>query len=292
MRWLDPASQARLKGLALSPRRASGLSGAPGKHRSLARGHSRDFAQHRPYTYGDESRGIDWKAYARLDRFYVREFRTEDRIPVFVLLDRSGSMAYAGAGRPSKLDVARRVAAAVAWLALDQGDEAGLVTFSAEAELAAPPRAGAVQLGAFDEALTRTTLSTAEPTDLAKAIEAAAEALPRRGMCVLVSDLMGDTAAALKAVRGLAARRHEVLVVRVLDADERDFPYEGPCLMEGLEGGEPLFVDAREAAPAYRAAFARQAEAYAGALRRAGIPYAVADTGGRWEAALGRLLSR
>lgn len=290
MRWLDPASQARLKGLALSPRRASGLSGAPGKHRTLARGHSRDFAQHRPYTAGDESRTIDWKAYARLDRFYVREFRAEDRIPVFVLLDRSASMSYAGAGRPSKLDLGRRVAAAIAWLALSQGDEAGLVTFGTEATLALPPRAGAAQLGAFDEALS--AVAASGETDLARAIEAAAEALPRRGLVVLVSDLMGDTAGALKAVRALAARRHEVLVARTIDPDERDFPYEGPCLMEGLEGGEPLFVDAREAAPAYRAAFARQAEAYAGSLRRAGLAYAVAETGGHWEAALGRLLAR
>lgn len=290
MRWLDPASQARLKGLALSPRRASGLSGAPGKHRTLARGHSRDFAQHRPYSYGDESRSIDWKAYARLDRFYVKEFRAEDRIPVFVLLDRSGSMGYAGPGRASKLDVGRRVAAAIAWLALAQGDEAGLVTFSKEASLALPARAGAAQLGAFDDALT--ALSAGEETDLASAIGAAAEELPRRGLVVLISDLMGDTAGALKAVRALVARRNEVLVVRVLDPDERDFPYEGPCLMEGLEGGEPLFLDAREAAPAYRAAFARQAEAYAGALRRAGLPYVVAETAGHWEKALARLLSR
>lgn len=290
MRWLEPASQARLKGLALSPRRASGLSGAPGKHRTLARGHSRDFAQHRPYSYGDESRSIDWKAYARLDRFYVREFRAEDRIPVFVLLDTSGSMAYAGPGRQSKLDLGRRVAAAIAWLALAQGDEAGLVTFAAGAKLALPPRADAAQLGAFDDALTAITAS--EETDLSKAIEDAAEELPRRGLLVLVSDLMGDTAGALKAVRTLAARRHEVLVVRTIDPDERDFPYEGPCLMEGLEGGEPLFIDAREAACAYRAAFSRQADAYSGSLRRAGVAYAVAETGGHWEAALGRLLSR
>lgn len=290
MRWLDPQSQARLKGLALSPRRASGLSGAPGKHRTLARGHSRDFAQHRPYTYGDESRTIDWKAYARLDRFYVREFRAEDRIPVFALLDASGSMAYAGAGRQSKFDLGRRAAAAIAWLALSQGDEAGLVTLGAKAELALPPRAGAAQLGAFDAALT--AAAPGGEADLAAAIEAAAEELPRRGLVVLISDLMGDTAGVLKAVRALSARRHEVLVVRALDPDERDFPYEGPCLMEGMEGGEPLYIDAREAAPAYRAAFARQAEAYAGALRRAGVAYAVAETGGHWEAALGRLLSR
>lgn len=290
MRWLDPASQARLKGLALSPRRASGLSGAAGKHRSLVRGYSRDFAQHRPYSYGDESRSIDWKAYARLDRFYVREFRAEDRIPVFVLLDRSGSMGYAGPGRQSKLDLGRRVAAAIAWLALAQGDEAGLVTFAAEAKLVLPPRAGAAQLAAFDQALS--AAEAAEGPDLAKAIEAAATELPRRGLVVLVSDLLGDTASTLKAVRALVARRHEVLVVRTLDPDEREFPYEGSCLMEGLEGGPPLFIDAREAASAYRAAFARQADAYSGSLRRAGFPYVVAQTSGHWEAALGRLLAR
>ncbi len=290
MRWLDPASQARLKGLALSPRRALGLSGAPGKHRAFARGRSRDFAQHRPYSSGDEARSIDWKAYARLDRFYVREFSAEDRIPVFVLLDCSGSMGYAGPGRQSKLDLARRVAAAVAWLALAQGDEVGLVTFAAAAKLALEPRAGAAHLGAFDDALSAASIS--EEADLAGAIEAAAEELPRRGLVVLVSDLMGDTAGALKAVRALAARRHEVLVVRTLDPDECHFPYEGPCLMEGLEGGQSLFIDARQAAPAYRAAFARQAEAYAGCLRRAGLAYVVAQTSGRWEEALGRLLSR
>ncbi|UPT72610.1 MAG: hypothetical protein M0D55_11655 [Elusimicrobiota bacterium] len=145
-------------------------------------------------------------------------------------------------------------------------------------------------MGAFDEALT--ALKAGEETDLAKGIEAAAEALPRRGLCILISDLMGDAAGALKAAGALTARRHELLVARVIDPDERDFPYEGPVLLEGLEGGEPLFVDAREAAPAYRAAFARQAEAYAGSLRRAGISYGVVDTAGRWEAALGRLLAR
>lgn len=290
MRWLEPASQARLKGLSLAPRRAAGLSGQAGKHRSLARGHSRDFAQHRPYAPGDEARSIDWKAYARLDRFYVREYKAEDRIPVFAILDVSGSMAYAGEGRASKLDVGRRVAAALAWLALAQGDEAGLVVFEKEARLALAPRAGAAQLGAFDDALT--ALSAGRETDLAAGIEAAAEALPRRGLCVLISDLMGDTAGALKAAAAFTARRHELLVARVLDPDERDFPYDGPTILESLEGGEPLYVDAREAAPAYRAAFAKQAEAYAGSLRRAGVAFGVVDTGASWEAALGRLLTR
>jgi len=127
MRWLDPADQARLGGLGLSPRRPAAGPAAPGRHRALARGFSRDFASHRAYAPGDETRAIDWKAYARLDRFYVREYRAEDRFPLAVLVDSTGSMGFSGGGRPPKLDLARRLAAALAWLALGQGDEAGLV---------------------------------------------------------------------------------------------------------------------------------------------------------------------
>lgn len=290
MKWLEPASQARLKGLSLVPRRAAGAGAAPGRHRTLTRGHSRDFAQHRPYAPGDEMRAVDWKAFARLDRYYVRQYRAEDRIPVFVLLDRSGSMGYAGAGRAPKLDAARRLAAGAACVALAQGDEVGLIAFAARAELALPARAGAAQLGLFDSALS--AFAAAGETELAGALESAAELLPRRGLCVLLSDLMGDTAGVLRAARALAARRHELLVARVVDPDEREFPFEGPCLFEGLEGGPPLFADAREAAGAYRDAFARQAEAYAASFRRAGVAYAVAETGAAWEPALARLLAR
>ncbi|MEK7389382.1 MAG: DUF58 domain-containing protein [Elusimicrobiota bacterium] len=290
MRWLDPASQARLKALSLSPRRAWGAAASAGKHRTMVRGHSRDFAQHRPYAPGDEVRGIDWKAYARLDRFFVREFRAEDRIPVFILLDCSGSMAYGGPGRSTKFDVARRLAAGAAWIALSQGDEVGLVSFSTSARKVLASRAGAGQLPALDEALTG--LQTGGETDLAGAIGAAADVLPRKGLCVLLSDLMGETAATLKAARSLVARRHELLVVRTLDSDEREFPYEGLCLVDGLEGGPQLFLNAGEAAPEYRAAFARQAAVLEGSFRRAGVAYTVAETDGSWESALGRLLAR
>lgn len=288
MRWLDPASQARLKGLLISPRRAAGA-GVPGRHRSPWRGHSRDFSSHRPYAPGDEARAIDWRAYARLDRFFVREYRAEDRIPVVILLDASGSMTYAGAGRPAKFDAARRVAAAAAWLALAQGDEAGVIALGGGAREVAAVRAGAAHMAVVDAALD--ALSAGSESDLAADLTAAAGLLPRRALCLLVSDLMGDSGAILKAAGALIARRHELRAARVIDPDERDFPFDGPCVFEGLEGGAPVYLDAREAAPAYRAAFARQAAAYASSLRRAGAPYAVIETGGAWEGELARLAS-
>lgn len=284
MRWLDPADQARLKALGFSPRRAAPQH-APGRHRALARGFSREFAQHRAYAPGDEARAIDWKAYARLDRYYVREYRSEDRVSLAVLLDATGSMAFAGAGRPPKFDVARRAAAGLAWLALAQGDEAGLYPVGARGA-PLPPRAGAGQLASFDAGLS--ALSCAPENDLAAALERAVERLPARAAVAVISDLLGDTARVLKALRRLATGRRELLVLRVLDPDEREFPYEGALLLEGLEGGT-LSLDAAAAAPAYREAFARQEEAYRAALRRASVPYAATE--GAWTSALARLLA-
>jgi len=287
MRWLDPADQARLRGLSLSPRRPAAAPSAPGRHRAMLRGFSRDFAQHRAYVPGDEARAIDWKAYARLDRFYVREYRAEDRFSLSILLDSTGSMGFSGAGRPSKLDVARRLAAAAAWLALAQGDEVGLVGVGGGRTTLAP-HAGAAQLAAFDAALS--ALEPVQDPDLAVALSSAAEKIPRRALVLLISDLMGETAAVLKALRLLSAGRREIMVLRVFDPDEATFPYEGPLRVQGLEGGEVL-LDAREAGEAYREAFRRQEEAYRTSLRRGGVAYATASTDVAWHAALARLLA-
>lgn len=285
MRWLDPADQARLKGLSFTPRRLAAPLAA-GRHRTASRGFSREFSQHRPYAPGDETRAIDWKAYARLDRWYVRENRAEDRVRLAVVLDLSGSMTYAGAGRPAKLDVARRAAAALAWLALSRGDEAGLICVGGGARADVPARAGAAQLAAFDAGLT--AAASAPDADLGAALESAAVRLPPRAAVVAISDLLGDTARVLKGLKRLAAGRRELRVLRVLDSDESEFPFDGPLVVEGLEGGR-LALDAGAAAPAYREAFARQREAYRTALRHAGAPYA--ETDGAWTQALARLLA-
>lgn len=287
MKWLDPAAQARLKAFALSLRRPSG-GGAAGRHRALARGLSREFSHHRPYDPSDEARAVDWKAYARLDRPVVRSYRSEQRMTVSVLLDASGSMGYAGAGREPKFDAARRVAAALAWLALDQGDEAGLIVFDAAVRRELAPRAGRGWLGELDAALD--AAAPGGETHLAAALDAAAERLPRRGLAVLVSDLQGEPESVLAAAARLRARRHELLVLQVLDPDELAPPFEGPVILEGLEGGELPF-DASEFGEAFREAASRRQDAYAKAFRHAGTPFALALGGASWEAALERALA-
>lgn len=287
MKWLDPAAQARLKAFSLALRRPAG-GGAAGRHRALARGLSREFSHHRPYDPADEARAIDWKAYARLDRPVVRSYRSEQRLSVSVLLDASGSMGYAGEGREPKSHAARRAAAALAWLAAEQGDEAGLIVFDARVRRELPPRPGAAWLAELDAAL-----DAAEPggeTGLAAALEAAAERLPRRGLVALVSDLQGEPESVLAAAARLRARRHELLVIQTLDPDELALPFEGPVILEGLEGGELPF-DAGEHGDAYREAARRRQEAYAQAFRHAGIPFAAAVGPGAWQSALERALA-
>lgn len=287
MKWLDPAAQARLKAFALALRRPAG-GGAAGKHRALARGLSREFSHHRAYDPGDEARSIDWKAFARLDRPVVRTYRSEQRLSVCVLLDASGSMGYAGEGREPKLDAARRVAAALAWLALEQGDEAGLVVFDKAVRKELAPRSGMAWLPEIDAALD--AAAPGGETGLASALDAAAARLPRRGLVALVSDLQGEPESVLAAAARLRARRHELLVLQVLDPDELAPPWEGPVVLEGLEGGELPF-DAAEHGEAYRRAAARRQEAYAAAFRHGGSPFACAVGPASWEAALERALA-
>ncbi len=289
MRWLDPTDQARLSGLGFSPRRPAPPS-APGRHRTLARGFTRDFAQHRPYAFGDEARAIDWKAYARLDRYYVREYRSEDRISLMILLDVTASMSFAGGGRPPKIDAARRIAAGLAWIAVAQGDEAGLMSVGGKAKILAPPRAGAAQLTALDEALTSATPTAAPDDGLAGGLEKAVESLPRRAAIAVLSDLLGDSTKILRALSRLTRGRRELMVLRILDPVERDFPFEGPLQFDGLEGGT-VRVDASELATQYRAAFQRQEDVYRTTLRKASTPYASLTTDAPWTKAVSRLLS-
>jgi len=218
----------------------------------------------------------------------VREYRAEDRVSLVVMVDASLSMTFRGGEREAKFDVARRAAAGLAWIALGQGDEAGLSPVGAASGGALRPRAGAGQLAAIDAALTE--LSPGKDADLAAALEAAAETLPRRAALVVISDLLGDAARVLKALRRLSVGRRELMVLRVIDPDERDFPYEGSLRVEGLEGGA-LILNAAEAAPAYRAAFARQEDVYRSALHRAAVPYAVAATDAPWTSAISRRLA-
>lgn len=290
MRYLDPVALAKLKNLRLEPRRVSAEGHLTGRHRSAARGLSHEFAQHRAYVPGDEIKSLDWKVFARQDRFYVRQYQSENILTSAVLLDASGSMGFAAAGRPAKWENACRLAMAASYLVLAGGDAVGLATFDTQPRDSVPSRTSFGQLEVLDALLARSR--PRGETDLAAALEAAAARIRRRSLLVVISDLLGDAAAILKVVKVLQARRHELMVLQVLDPLERDFGFEGPVVFQDLEDGRRLYCDASALRDSYRKAFSRQQRLYEAGFNSAAISYMSFYTDRPWAEDLARFLGR
>jgi uncharacterized protein (DUF58 family) len=290
VRYLDSVALAKLRNLSLSLRRVSSEGHLTGRHRSAAKGLSHEFAQHRAYVPGDEIRTLDWKVFARQDRFYVREYHSENILTGTVLLDSSASMGFSAAGRPAKWENACRLAMALSYLVLAGGDAVGLATFDTAPREFVPPRASFGQLELLDSLLSRS--APRGETDLSGALEAAAGRIRRRSLVLLISDLLGDPAAILKVTKALHARRHAVVVLQVLDPVERDLSFEGPTVFQGLEDRRELYCDVTALQGAYRAAFERQQRLYEAGFRGAEIPFLSFYNDRPWDEDLARLLGR
>lgn len=257
----DPRLLARLARLELRARTAvEGLQG--GKHRSRQRGASSTFAQHREYAPGDDPRRLDWKLLARTDRPIVREYEEETSLTLWIVLDASASMAFAG-GEWSKWQYATWLAAALARVATNQQDRCGLVIArGAEATLALPAASGEAHWQAWIERLEG--LAPAGEGDCGAALLQAAGGLDRRGVVVWISDCLGTPAAAAQGASLLRHRGHDLIVLRVLDRAEIGFPYDRITQFEDLEGATRLRLDPR----AVRDAYLEEFEAHGRELRR------------------------
>lgn len=244
---VPPGLRSRLRGLRIGSRRAV-AGGGFGLHRSQSRGAGMEFAQYRGYEPGDDPRRIDWKLYARSDRCYVREAERESPLSVWLLLDTSASMGQADLARPewSRLDAARVLAAAVADVALAQGDRCGLLVLDA-ATAPLPPAAGTRQRDRIALALRRAVPAGVFPGP-ASLLPLLSPIAPG-DVVLLISDLF-DEACVEMAVR-LAAAGREVLAIRLLTADERDFPYRDGRRFVDPETGASLLGDG----PALRRGF-------------------------------------
>lgn len=231
-RYLDPALVERLNHLQLSARNV--VEGATtGTHRSPVRGASIDFRQHRFYVPGDEPRRLDWRLLARTDRPYIREYDEETNLRCVLMLDCSGSMAYAGTGA-SKFDYAARIVASLAYLMLGQTESVGLATFAAALDQWIVPRPGTAQLARLIDCLERA--APRGVSDLPAALHALAERLDRRALVVVVSDFFTPVNPLRQGLAHLRHDRHEVVALQVIDADEAEFPFRTWSRFRGLEG--------------------------------------------------------
>jgi uncharacterized protein (DUF58 family) len=264
-------SQSSLRDLELLTRKTvEGL--RHGLHRSPFHGFSAEFSQYRRYQPGDDLKYVDWKAFARTDRLYSRQFRETTNLSALFVVDASRSMAFPG-GRRSKFDCARAAASVLATLVIDQGDRAGLLAMCG-AEPGdvryVPPRSGRHHLHLLLAAVAR--LSPAGSTPIAAALDRAGNLLRRRGLVVVTSDLYDDDAA-LVALRRLARMGHDVIVVHVLARDELILPRGGPAEFVDLETARTLVTDADAIASEYQRAVAGFLTHVRGSVAREGLDY-------------------
>ena len=276
---LDPVQLARLGSLPIKARVI--VEGAlSGLHRASVHGSSVEFSEHKEYSPGDELRHVDWKAYAKGDRYYVKQYEQESQLTVYLVLDASASMAFAGGGI-AKIEYAGLALAALAYLVIQQQDKAGLLACGDRAiETLVPPRARSNHLhdllSVLDQVMTRGAIGDESP---AAALQRIAELTRRRrALIVLASDLFDTEDATLQALSTLRAQRHDVSVLHVLDPHERTFPYEGLTEFHALESTNRTLVNPATIRRDYLERMEQFLTRTRGILTAAGVDYHLTST--------------
>ena len=249
--FLDSAVLSRLTALPLHARTAM-LGNVTGMHRSPIKGSSLEFAQYRKYVPGDDIRRLDWRAWGRSDRYYLKEFEADTNLRMALIIDVSGSMTY-GPEDETRLDYARKLGGTLAWLAARQGDAVGLWSSGGKAETThIPAKRGATHLGLVLDSVGE--LEAAGTTTLVESLHEAAERISQRAQVVVISDLFADAAELKPAIQHLRFRKHDVSIFHLLDEKELNFDFDRPARFVDLEGGDPILADPEDVARAYRKA--------------------------------------
>jgi uncharacterized protein (DUF58 family) len=288
---LDPQLISRLPPIAL---KALGVvEGAiTGLHQSPHHGQSIEFNQHKEYTPGDEVRHIDWKLFAKSDRYYVKQFEQETNLKAYLLLDASASMAYPDGqedDRPSKFSYGSIIALSMAYLLFRQGDAVGLFTFHKALRNLMPPRNRPSYLLPLAQALEAET--PREDTALLPVLQQMAELMRRRSMMVLISDLFIDLDEITPLLTQFAAQGHDLIIFHILDRDELGFPFREQTLFEDLEqNAQSLQVDALAIRPHYLEELNKYLQQIKRVCHESGIEYWQIDTSTPPEQILRRFL--
>lgn len=236
----DPSALARFGRLELLARLV--VEGVmSGLHKSPFKGFSVEFAEHRQYGPGDEIRHIDWRAFGKTDRYFVKEFEEETNLKAYLVFDASGSMGYAGR-TVAKIEQARQIAASLAYLMISQRDAVGLVSFDTEIRTMIPPRSAPNHFSVLCRELENTPLGGETP--LHTVLHGLAERIKRRGLVVILSDGFDELEKLVGALRHLRHRHHEVLFLQILAPEEEEFPFTRSARFRNLENaGQTLRIN-------------------------------------------------
>lgn len=261
-----------------------------GQHKSPFKGFNVEFSEYRQYVPGDPLKDIDWKVYARTDKFYIKEHEEETNLSGYLVMDTSGSMSYKGAGALSKIDYASTLAASLAYLMLKQQDSVGLVTFADGLRKMIRPRTGMAHLKAVCSELEATRAS--ETTNIGESLDMVGQSMKKRGIFILFSDLMDNAEVIIKKLRQLKTRRHEIVLYHVLDRDEINFPFDDTTIFRDLEDRSEITTDAFTLREEYLKRVRTLLNTFKSALRKSGIDYLIADTSTPLEANLRSFFTR
>ena len=237
--YLDQKVLERLSTLQLHARLPM-IGSVSGKHRSPIRGSSLEFAEYRKYVPGDDPRRLDWRAYARNDRHYIKEFEADTNLRMCLIVDTSGSMDFAYNGM-TKLDYARRIAGTLAYIAAQQGDAVGLYCAGTGFHKEIPPKRSAMHLSVVLDELG--AMEASGETGLANLLHETAERVQQRALIIILSDLFIEPEVVRNCLEHLRFRKHDVAVFHLLEQSELELEFDRPMRFVDLEGGEPVLAD-------------------------------------------------
>ncbi len=288
-KYLDPETVSKLKGMEMRARMVvEGF--IAGLHKSPYHGFSVEFAEHRQYMPGDNIRDIDWKVYAKSDRFYIKQYEEETNLKAYLLLDCSASMAYRSDDRIRKLDYAGLLCGALSYLMLRQRDAVGLVTYDQKIRRYIPPRSRSGHLHVLLNEIATQTPS--ETTDISVTLHEMADRIKRRGLVIILSDLIDESDKIISGLKHFRYNNHEVIVFHILDPRERDFAFPREAVFKDMETGEEITTQPFQIKRDFAKAVAAFSQEIAQACRQGGIDYHPIDTSMPFDKALYAFLSK
>jgi uncharacterized protein (DUF58 family) len=277
--FLDPQALARLARLPLLARRPM-QGNVSGKHASPHRGASVEFAEYRKYVPGDDLRRLDWRAFGRTDRHYIKESEADTNLRCCLVVDTSGSMAF-GSGEIKKIDYAKRIAGALAYLAIQQGDAVGLASVADSVVTEIPPRRNPAHLVHVFDLVER--IKPSGGTQLAPLLHELAETIRQRALVVIISDFFVDPAELKSAFEHFRFRKHDLAAFHLLDPLELSFTFQRPMRFLDMEGGTAVFAEPNDIADRYHKSLSRYLDGVRQAVIESAVDYHRVSTADDYE---------
>lgn len=261
-----------------------------GLHKSPYHGFSVEFTEHRQYMPGDEIKHIDWKAYGKTDRYFIKQFEEETNLKSYIILDASKSMDYSSNGHLRKVEYASYIAAALAYLMVEQRDAVGLTIYDERVQTSLPPRATKSYLKQLLKELEN--LKPSNKTSTAESLHYVAEQIKRRGLVIILSDLFDDPAKVTTAFKHFRHKGNEVIVMQVLDPMERSFAFGTDAVFKDMETNEELTTQPWHIQKAYQQSMKEFLDFYKKECRENNIDYVLLDTSMPFDKALFEYLNK